>query len=401
MRHQRNYRILVAISLLQGFVFYAPVATVYRQAFGLSLSGLFMIESISWVLTLLLEVPFGRFADRFGCRKTIILGCLAFFASKIVFAFAFGFAPFLAERALLSVSIAALSGASENFLYASVGPDEPERRFGLWNAAGTAGLMAASLFAPLLYRSSLRYTAYATALSYGLAALLCLFLEEPRGEGAGKRGGAGSAGSRAELGPSIKALVSDRPLLLFLVALAISNECAQAATVFLSQLQYRRAGIGEGSYGLLYALVQCAALAGAAAGRAVGRLGRRATLTALVGVECLGAAALALSASAWVTAAALLAMSAAASIARPISTAVQVERIRVPDRATALSLNAMAGELVAASFNAGEGEIAQRSLSWGFGAAAVALGLILVFSPRLFEAAKGRTAEAAQGASPR
>jgi MFS family permease len=397
----RNYHILVAISLLQGFVFYAPVATVYRQAFGLSLAGLFMIESISWVLTLLLELPFGRFADRFGCRRTIVLGCFAFFASKIVFSFAFGFMLFLAERVLLSVAIAALSGASENFLYASAGPDEPERRFGLWNAAGTAGVIAASLFAPLLYRASLRYTAYATALAYGLAALLCLFLEEPRGEGLGRHGVPGSAASRAELGRSIGALFSDRPLLLFLVALAISNECAQAATVFLSQPQYRRAGIGEASYGLLYALVQCAALAGAAAGRLVGRLGRRAALTALVGVECLGASALAASSSAWVTVAALLAMSAAASMIRPISTAVQLERIRVPDRATALSLNAMAGELVGAAFNAGEGEIAQRSLAWGFGAAAVALGLILVFSRRLLAAAQGRTAEAAPGAFPR
>jgi hypothetical protein len=86
---------------------------------------------------------------------------------------------------------------------------------------------------------------------------------------------------------------------------------------------------------------------------------------------------------------------------RPISTAVQLERIRVPDRATALSLNAMAGELVGAAFNAGEGEIAQRSLAWGFGAAAVALGLILVFSRRLLAAAQGRTAEAAPGAFPR
>ena len=401
MLHKRNYRILVAISLLQGFVFYAPVATVYRQAYGLSLSGLFLIESISWVLTLLLEVPFGRFADRFGGRRTIVLGCIVFFASKIVFSFAFGFGLFLAERVLLSVSIAALSGASENFLYASAGPENPERRFGLWNAAGTAGVIAASLIAPLLYRSSLRYAAYATAASYGLAALLCLFLEEPRAQDSKGARDARMPASRAELRLSIKALLSDRALLLFLVALAISNECVQAATVFLSQPQYERVGIGRESYGLLFALIQCAALAGAGAGRTVERLGRGRALRLLVFVECLGAAALALSDSAWLTVAALLAMSAAASVARPISTAVQVERIRVPDRATALSLNAMAGELVAAAFNAGEGEVAQRSLVLGFWAVALALGLILVLSPRLFEAAKDRTAESAREASPR
>lgn len=388
MLHKRNYHILVAISLLQGLVFYAPVATVYRQAYGLSLSGLFLIESISWVLTLLLEVPFGRFADRFGCRRTIVLGCAAFFVSKLVFSVASGFGLFLLERIILSVSIAALSGASESFLYASTGTDEPERRFGLWNAAGTAGVIVAALFAPLLYRSSLRYAAYATAASYGLAALLCLFLKEPQAQDAKKARDARMPALRAELRLSIKALLSDKALLLFLVALAISNECVQAAAVFLSQPQYERAGIGRESYGFLFALIQCAALAGAGAGRTVERLGRARALRLLVFVECLGAAALALSDSAWLTVVALLAMTAAASVARPISTALQVERIRVPDRATALSLNAMVGELVAAAFNAGEGEVAQRSLVWGFGAAAAALGLILVFSPRLFEAAR-------------
>lgn len=399
MRHRRNYHILVAISFLQGLVFYAPVATLYRQAHGLSLASLFLIESISWVLTLLLEVPLGRFADRFGCRLTIVLGSLVYFASKVEFSLASGFALFLVERVLLAFSCACLSGASEALLYASVGPEEPERRFGLWNAASTAGLLAASLSSPLLYGAALRPTAYATAVAYGLAALLSLFLEEPDGgprDGSGAEGPEGASRSgpgprrRSDFKTAAAALFADKPLLRFLLALSIMSECAQAATVFLSQPQYRRAGIGEPSYGLLYALLQCAALAGAGAGKLSERWGRRAVLTALAGLECGALALLGGSSSAWATVAAMLALSAASALARPLSTSVQVERIRHSDRATALSLNAMAGEIVAAILNAAEGQAAQRSLALGFWAGAGLLGLVLALSPLLFEAANAR-----------
>ena len=100
---KRNLWIMYAIALLQGMVFYGPIATLYRQAHGLTIFQITLIESISLALLILLEIPWGIIADKIGCRHTIIVCSALYLISKIVFWKADGFAGFLVERILLSV----------------------------------------------------------------------------------------------------------------------------------------------------------------------------------------------------------------------------------------------------------------------------------------------------------
>lgn len=53
----QNVRRMAAIALLQGMVFYGPVATLYRQAQGLSVFDITRIESLSMALCIALEIP--------------------------------------------------------------------------------------------------------------------------------------------------------------------------------------------------------------------------------------------------------------------------------------------------------------------------------------------------------
>lgn len=69
MRITRNVYFLYAIALLQGMIFYGAIATLYRQAHGLSLLQITTIESISLVLAFLFEVPWGIIADKIGYKK--------------------------------------------------------------------------------------------------------------------------------------------------------------------------------------------------------------------------------------------------------------------------------------------------------------------------------------------
>ena len=62
--HKRNIVLLCLITFLQGMVFYAAVATLYRQAAGLSIFEITAIEGISVAMALALEVPWGRIAER-------------------------------------------------------------------------------------------------------------------------------------------------------------------------------------------------------------------------------------------------------------------------------------------------------------------------------------------------
>ena len=53
--YKRNIILLWGIALLQGMVFYAPVATLYRQAAGLGIFHITLIESISLGLMLFFQ----------------------------------------------------------------------------------------------------------------------------------------------------------------------------------------------------------------------------------------------------------------------------------------------------------------------------------------------------------
>ena len=54
---KKNIYLMYAIALLQGMVFYGPVATLYRQAQGISVFQITLIESISLAITIALEIP--------------------------------------------------------------------------------------------------------------------------------------------------------------------------------------------------------------------------------------------------------------------------------------------------------------------------------------------------------
>ena len=54
---KRNIRLCYAIAFLQGLVFYAPVATLYRQANGVGVFQITVIESISLAASLAMELP--------------------------------------------------------------------------------------------------------------------------------------------------------------------------------------------------------------------------------------------------------------------------------------------------------------------------------------------------------
>ncbi len=116
MNKRLNIYLLNLIVFLQGLVFYAPVATIYRENRGISLSEIFIIESIYMVFIILLEIPWGIFADKFGYKKTLLLSNFIFLVSKVIFFKANSFTLFFIERLLLAFSISGLSGCDSSMI---------------------------------------------------------------------------------------------------------------------------------------------------------------------------------------------------------------------------------------------------------------------------------------------
>ena len=121
------------------------MATLYRQAAGISVFEITIIESISLALCIALEMPWGLVADRIGYRKTMIITCGIYFISKVVFWKADGFDGFLLERLLLSVVMAGMSGCDLSILYLSCREEESQQVFGVYQSLGMVGLLFASL----------------------------------------------------------------------------------------------------------------------------------------------------------------------------------------------------------------------------------------------------------------
>lgn len=216
MKLRKNIILMYAITFLQGMVFYSAVATLYRQAVGVSVFQITLIESISLALSLALELPCGILAEKIGYRRMMILCNVLYFISKIVFWQADDFGMFLIERILLGFIFAGLSGIDTSILYLSCEEDYVQRAFGFFDGLSTAGMLLAAGTYTVLLHGQYRMAALFTVVTYGLAMVLTFFLQEVKS-------------TQEEETPPIReffTILKDtlhrRDLLLFLLAAALS-----------------------------------------------------------------------------------------------------------------------------------------------------------------------------------
>lgn len=224
---KKNLYIMYAMALLQGMVFYSPIATLYRQAQGVTVFQITVIESISLALGILLEIPWGIVADKIGYRKTMVFCSGLYFVSKIIFWKATGFGGFLAERILLSVVLAGYSGVDSSILYLSCDGKDTQKVFGVYNSLGTVGLLIAAAVFSVFVQDDYALAGLLTVVSYVFAALLSMGLAEVKQIRVEK--------SESEsFKTTFQNALGNRNLLLFLVAVAFMSETHQTITVFLN-----------------------------------------------------------------------------------------------------------------------------------------------------------------------
>ena len=349
----RNIALLFAVYFLQGMVFYSPVATLYRQAAGLDLLQVGVIESASMALMLAMEIPWGILADRLGHRRTIVVCAVLLAVSKVVFWRADCFEDFLAERLLMAVAFSGLSGCDSAYLYACCSAGEHRKVFSHWETVQTAGLLTAALAWPLL-GGGYRLAALLTVFTYTAAALLTLGLKEPENSPAEETRQAISLKS------ALRGTLCLAPLLL---AFCLVSETAQMVTVFLGQMQFVRAGIPQSWFGALQAAVTMAGLIGGCSHRVTTRLGERRAgvmLMAAAGGVCLSMAAIPLPLP---SAAGVVLLRGLQSLLAPLLLSLQNERAAPTARASQLSCNAMLLDLGGVCLYPAFGALADRGVA--------------------------------------
>ena len=370
---KKNMYLMYAIACLQGMVFYGPIATLYRQAQGVSVFEITLIESISLALCLLLELPWGIVADRIGYKRTMVFCCFLYFLSKIIFWRADGFPAFLLERIMLSVVIAGLSGVDTSILYLSVSKEDSQKAFGIYDGLSTAGLLMAAFVYSTAIGGNYRLAGFLTVISYGLAAVLSLFLSEVKAEGKARMSAKAFCGS-------LRQTLTDQRLLFLLLGIAFLNETHQTVTVFLNQLLYTRAGMPDERIGYLYIVVTVVGMSGIFSAAVTRKTGRGFLIRACYLIAAAVCLFLAFTENGLGAAFGIVAFRLAFSLFTPLQTQLQNERIITAERATALSINAVMIDSVGVGTNLIYGAIAEKSLTAALvsGAALCVVGLALI-----------------------
>lgn len=371
--HKRNIALLYGISLLQGMVFYGPISTLYRQVQGVSIFQILLIESISYALCIVLEVPWGVVADRIGYKRTMRICCWLYFLSKIVFWQSTDFAGFLAERVLLSVVITGLSGVDTSILYLCAGPQESQHVFGVYNSLGEAGLLGAAAVFTLFVGDDYRLAALLTVFSYGAAALLSLGLTEVRPAPAERA-------AREPFRATLRASLAAPGLAALLVASGLLTEVHQTVTVFLNQLQYERCGMTSTAIGAVYIVTSLLGLCGAFSARFTGAAGPRRAARLLCLAPALGCLVLMATDRAALSVGCVWLLRVSDSLFQPYRLRLQNAMVRTGNRATALSIHAMVVDTVSIVTNLAFGVLAEWDLraALGFGAVAAVTALLLL-----------------------
>ena len=370
--YKRNIVLLWGIALLQGMVFYAPVATLYRQAAGLGIFHITLIESISMGLMLILEIPWGALADRIGYRKTMLICCFLYFISKIVFWQAEGFAGFLMERLLLSVVCAGLSGVDSAMLYLSCDETDSHRVLSIYEYLGQLGMLGAAGIHALWIGENNRLAAFLTVISYGIAAVLSLGLTEVIPSGTVR----GSTGNMLSV---LKKQLGNPRVLLLLLAVGLLNESHQTITVFLSQLQYTKAGMNHGEISIAYILTNLAALAGVFSANLCRKTGPRAMGTGLLLLATFSCLLLGLFPMPVISVVAVILLRLVFGLMQPLQMDLQNQQFNGRERATALSMNAVVIESLGIFLNLCFGRLAEFRLDAAMflGAALCGAGTVL------------------------
>ncbi|MFA7277259.1 MAG: MFS transporter [Pseudobdellovibrionaceae bacterium] len=153
---RRNIFILGLYTLCLNAVFILPVfMAFYRDEMGLTFHDLLIAESVFAATLILLDVPCGYFADRFGRKASLVLGAIFYALGLGILYIADGLYGAIAAQATIGIGVSFASGANSAILYdtlLSAGRESEFRRFeGLRFALGLYACAAACVIGGYLY----------------------------------------------------------------------------------------------------------------------------------------------------------------------------------------------------------------------------------------------------------
>lgn len=354
--------------------FFAGVLVPFFTEYGgLTLPQMFLLQAWFLLCILLLEVPTGAVADKYGRKTSLIASSVCLITATAIYATGTGLPRFFVAEAIWAASAALTSGADSAMIYDSLKTCGEESRskkalatLSSFNVGAIA--FAAPIGSLIAARWGLRATVIAMLVPFFLALLLSLTLREPPSEEEGPK-----PGYREVLERGVRFFASHKPLRA-LAFDSVTIEVLSFMTIWLFQPRLRELGVGVAAFGFVVSAMTLSQIAILSAPDRVERFfgGTRRYLVWSAVIPGLAYLALPFATNPW-AACALLVVIPAFGLSRSTVIANYMNKhIGSAQRATVLSTVGMGRQLTGVVVLPIVGLLTKVSLAWTFAALGVA-----------------------------
>ena len=327
-----------------GFDFYVPVSAFFLESRGLSLTDIFMLESVLVASILVAEIPAGIIGDRFDRRRLVCAGFVFNAIAEIFFAAGTNFSIYALSFVMSGLSIAMLTGVQDAYIYDSLGDDADAKAVGAWGHLSalmlTAGVTG-SVVGSALGSVDISLPALLSAAMAVVAAVCVAFLPQQNPKTHDKH----PETSWVSLKIGVKLLFTS-PLLLYVAVGSSASFALFNAVYTLNQPLFAAQDVPIATWGVIAGAGQLLAAGyNYAAGRIEKRVGRKTALLLAMGYGAAGFCLMAVPHVLAVVSGFLLVV-VGIHARGPITSAVTNKLIPAHRRATVLNVASSVGSLV-------------------------------------------------------
>ncbi len=282
LRLESNIWKFYIYSILAGMFFAVPIMVLFWQDNGLSLTQVMVLQSIFAILTVILEVPTGYFADVHGRKKALVVASVTGVIAIISYSLGHNFFQFLIAEIFFALSISFTSGTASAFIYDTLQGLGREKQYKkIWGNAlfyGMIALAISNVFGGFIAKIDLRYALYASIPFFALMIPLALLMQEPE-----RHKLIFKKGYTKELLKIIKvALIQNKKLRWIIIYSGIILAFNQSA-LWLYQPYFKLSGLDITYFGFVFASFQVvAAFSSKYAHKIEAKLGQKYSLSMLI-----------------------------------------------------------------------------------------------------------------------
>jgi MFS family permease len=182
---KNNIRKMYLLNFFVSMQFFAGVIIPFFTIWGgLSLTQIFLLQSFYCLCIVLMEIPSGAIADRFGRKKTIIVAILFNIVGALIYTSKADFYVFMAGEFLWAIAASFFTGSENALVYDTlkkIGKDKKSKAiFSRYESAGLLGMMvgapAGSLIASM---AGLQAPMTYLIVPFSISILVALTIKEP------------------------------------------------------------------------------------------------------------------------------------------------------------------------------------------------------------------------------